>query len=246
MNSRPVVLVATLARFRRYVVPACRHARRWLRVRNLVFSGVVGVLVSVGLVAGAGWWTRAVSEDHIYVVDEVPAAPVVLVLGSQVHADGSPSPFLAARLELARLLYQRGKVRVVLVSGDNGQDTYNEVDPMRRWLVARGVPARQVVGDYAGFDTYDSCVRAKKVFGVGRVVVVTQTYHLARAVALCRRVGLDAVGVGDGSVRRYRTSWHRAVVRERFAAVKAGFDALVRPDPTYLGRRERSVDEALR
>lgn len=222
------------------------RVRRWLRWRRLLMVGVVGAVVVGVLVAGAGWWTRVASDGHVYGVDEVPAAPVVLVLGSRVYADGSPSPFLAARLELARLLYERGKVRVVLASGDNGQRTYNEVDPMRRWLVARGVPDRQVVGDYAGFDTYDSCVRARKIFGVGRVIVVTQAYHLPRAVALCRRVGLDAVGVGDESARRYRWSWRQAVFRESFASVKAAGDALLGPDPTYLGRRERSVDEALR
>lgn len=235
-----------MGRFRRGAVAVWSGLRRRFRLRRLVSGALVAAVVVAALVMGAAWWSRAASDGHIYVVDEVPAAPVVLVLGSQVYADGSPSPFLAARLELARLLYQRGKARAVLVSGDNGQQMYNEVDPMRRWLIARGVPQRQVVGDYAGFDTYDSCVRAKKIFGVGRVIVVTQAYHLPRAVALCRRVGLDAVGVGDESVRRYRWSWRRAVVRERFAGVKAAFDALVCPEPTYLGRRERSLDEALR
>ncbi|MEV4755181.1 ElyC/SanA/YdcF family protein [Micromonospora sp. NPDC049559] len=218
--------------------------RRWLR--RLFRVGLAGVLVCGLLVAGSLLWIRREARDHVYSVAGVPAAPVVLVLGAQVYPDGTPSPFLAARLDLAKRLLDLGKARAVLVSGDHGQWRYDEPGAMRRYLVARGVPEKRVVEDHAGFDTYDSCQRALRVFGVRRLIVVTQSFHVDRAVALCRDAGLDAVGVGDESVSRYRFSWLRASVRERFAAVKAAYDVVTGRDPVFLGPRERGVDDALR
>jgi vancomycin permeability regulator SanA len=168
------------------------------------------------------------------------------VLGAQVDPSGAPSRFLAARLALAERLYAGGKVRAVLVSGDFGQPTYDEPDVMRAWLVGHGVPADKVVADYAGFDTYDSCVRARRVFGVRRVIVVTQSFHLPRAVALCRAVGVRADGVGDDSMRALRWLWTRGAVREQGACVKAGWDVATGREPVFLGSHEPGLDRALR
>jgi vancomycin permeability regulator SanA len=163
-----------------------------------------------------------------------------------VAADGTPSPFLAGRLELARRLFDAGKVRAILVSGDNMNADYNEPDGMRRWLVDRGVPAGKVVLDYAGFDTYDSCARAKRIFGVDRATVVTQSFHLPRAVSLCRHLGIDANGVGDDTAKRYGRTWRISSMREYGACVKATVDVLSRRDPVHLGRHETGVEDALR
>jgi vancomycin permeability regulator SanA len=105
---------------------------------------------------------------------------VAIVLGAQVHEDGRPSRFLEARLALAERLYESGRVRALLVTGDHGRWAYDEPGTMRRWLVEHGVPERRVVVDHAGFDTYDSCLRARRIFGVRRAVVVTQTFHVLR------------------------------------------------------------------
>ena len=172
-------------------------------------------------------------------------APVALVLGARVFPSGTPSPFLAARLDLAHRLYRDGTVRVVLVSGDNSRWDYNEPGSMLVYLAARGVPAQQVALDYAGFDTYDSCARAKRIFGVDQAIVVTQTYHVDRAVALCRTLGVDATGVGDESVKIYTEPWRNSVVRERGAVVKALADTVSHRDPVFLGRQETTVREAL-
>jgi vancomycin permeability regulator SanA len=166
------------------------------------------------------------------------------VLGASVSPDGTPSPFLAARLEVARRLYLSGKVKVLLVSGDNLAPEYNEPDAMRRYLVAAGMPAEKVVADYAGFDTYDSCVRAQQVFGVTDLIVVTQDYHLPRAVATCQRLGVRANGVGDESSRQYRRAWLRGAVRDQVACVKTVLDLASARQPV-LGPRETSVDRAL-
>jgi vancomycin permeability regulator SanA len=130
-----------------------------------------------------------------------------------------------------------------LVSGDNMAPEYNEPDAMRDYLIKGGVPADKVIADYAGFDTYDSCVRAKRIFHVSKLIIVTQGYHLPRAVATCRALGIEASGVGDNTVRRTEP-WRRGAIRDQIACVKTVVDLVTRRDPV-LGQRETSVDEAL-
>ena len=139
-----------------------------------------------------------------------------------------------------------GKVRAILVSGDHREWGYNEPGAMFQWLVDRGVPSQRIVLDHAGFDTYDSCARARRVFGVSRAIVVTQSYHIERAVALCRHLGVEATGVGDDTVRVYRLPWLSSAGREHGAVVKALVDVVSGRDPIHLGRRETTVDEAVR
>ncbi|MET8087392.1 ElyC/SanA/YdcF family protein [Micromonospora sp. NPDC005237] len=226
-------------------------ARRWCTehrrfVRRTLFGLVVGAVLLTGGTVASVTWVRGAADGHLYDEAHVPAAPVALVLGTKVDADGTPSPFLAARLEIARRLIERGKVTAILVSGDNMNADYNEPEAMLRWLVDRGVPARKVVLDYAGFDTYDSCARAQRIFGVTRATVVTQSFHLPRAVALCRRLGIDANGVGDETAKRYAPTWRISASRENGACLKAALDVLTGRDPAHLGRRETGVDDALR
>lgn len=205
---------------------------------------VAGAALLVAGTAACVVWVRVGAEGHLFAEADVPEAPVALVLGTKVEADGTPSPFLAGRLEIAQRLYAAGKVRVILVSGDHMNYDYDEPDAMRRWLVDRGVPAEKVVLDHAGFDTYDSCARARRVFGVERATVVTQSFHLPRAVALCRHLGVAANGVGDA--RRYADRWRISATREYGACVKAAVDVFSGRDPVHLGRRETGVDDALR
>lgn len=219
-------------------------ARRW--VRRGVGGGLAGVVLAGAVTAGSVGWVRSEAGDHLYAEDAVPAAPVALVLGAKVDDGGVPSPFLAARLEIARRLFAAGKVAVILVSGDHMRWEYDEPGAMQRWLVERGVPMGKIVLDHAGFDTYDSCARAGQIFGVRRAIVVTQTYHLARAVTLCRRLGVEADGVGDATVARYRRPWLVSSTREYGACVKAVVDVVSGREPVHLGRRETGVDDALR
>jgi vancomycin permeability regulator SanA len=212
----------------------------------LLVSVVVLAVAGTATVAASVWYVDRGARGHLYPAADVPPAPVALVLGALVAPDGTPSAFLAARLALAMRLYDTGKVRVLLVSGDHTRPDYDEPDAMRGWLVAHGVPAGQIVVDYAGIDTYDSCARAERIFGVHRAVVVSQTYHLDRAVALCRHLGIDATGVGDDSVRGQWLSWWRATVREQGACVKAVLDMAADPDPRFLGPPENGVRDALR
>ncbi len=166
------------------------------------------------------------------------------MLGAQVDPDGTPSPFLAGRLDVAKALFDAGKAQVILVSGDSATPRYNEPDGMRDYLVCHGVPAAKIVADYAGFDTYDSCVRAGRIYGVDQLIVVSQSYHLPRAVATCRQLGLQVSGVGDDSARRYRVLWRNGKLRERLANLKMVWDLVTHREPV-LGPPEDSVQRAL-
>ena len=187
---------------------------------------------------------QIIGSAKVYSAQDAPDRSVALVLGAGLKPGGSPSVFLARRLDAARALYERGAVQAILVSGDNAQVDYDEPTAMYDWLIDAGVPADRVVRDYAGFDTHDSCVRARDVFGVKDLVVVTQDYHLPRAVFSCSAAGLDVVGVAvsSGSVERSKAVAYR--VREALASVKAAWDALIRREPVH-GGAETSIQEIL-
>ncbi|HEX2315041.1 MAG TPA: ElyC/SanA/YdcF family protein [Thermomonospora sp.] len=189
-------------------------------------------------------WVHAESAPYRRSVEEVAPAPVALVLGAAAWGD-RPSPFLAGRLEVAARLYREGRVRAVLVSGDNSRRSYDEPTVMYEDLRRRGVPGERIIRDYAGFDTWDSCVRARRIFGVDRAVVVTQTFHLPRAVTLCRAAGLEVQGVGHDTMGEYATTTRYQYVREGLAAFKALADVARRPAPRFLGPREPGVRRAL-
>ncbi len=144
---------------------------------------------------------------------------------------------LADRIDAGAALLRAGKVRALLFSGDNGSAAYNEVGAMRTYAIAHGVPADRIVLDYAGFDTYDSCYRAKAIFNVAALVVVTQDFHIARAVYLCRRMGIDAVGLSLPDWGRYANGTMDAqAAREVLARVKAVIEAdLTKRKPALLG-----------
>lgn len=208
---------------------------------------VIWLAVAAALAAfGPTTVVRGVSAGHTHErVEGVPARDVALVLGAGVRPDGQPSAFLRGRLDVAADLHQQGTIKVILVSGDNSEQTYNEPIAMKRYLVnQRGIPAEHVVEDFAGFDTYDSCVRAKKIFGVDQLIVVSQGYHLPRAVATCRMVGVDAIGAGDQSARRFGGTWNYGAIREVPAAWKTIWDVVSRRTPT-MGQQEDGVTRAL-
>ncbi len=211
---------------------------------TLIRTAGLGTGAVAAAVLGSVTFVRLRSWRHVHPADQVPYRPVGLVLGAQVYADGRPSPFLAARLELARQLFAAGRIGVVLVSGDHQAPEYDEPQAMRTYLIGRGVPAEAIVTDGGGLDTYDSCVRAGRTFGARALTVITQSYHLPRAVATARAVGLDAVGVGDDSVRAGSRSWRRGAIREQPACVKTVLDLLSGRDPS-AGERSDALRSAL-
>jgi vancomycin permeability regulator SanA len=187
-------------------------------------------------------WLQLTQNGRVRSEQDVPSEPVAVVFGAGLW-NGVPSPYLAHRLNAAVRLYAAGKVRVILATGDNSRTTYDEPGAMRAYLVAHGVPRSQVVLDYAGFDTWDSCDRARRIFGVSHAVLVSQDFHIKRALALCTAAGIDAYGVGVRE--KHDTTWYASGAREVLAADKAALDVVLKPDPHFLGPHEKEVARAL-
>jgi vancomycin permeability regulator SanA len=193
----------------------------------LLGTGIVGLAT----LAGAVSFVRSTAAGHIYTESDVPATPVALVLGAQVNPDGTPSAFLAARLDLAKRLYDAGLVETIIVSGDHLAPEFSEPAAMRNYLIEAGLPTEKVIADAGGFDTYESCLRAQRILNLSQLIIVTQTYHLVRAVATCRALGVDATGVGDNSARQHTIAWWRGAIRDQLACLKTVVDLATRPDP---------------
>jgi vancomycin permeability regulator SanA len=202
---------------------------------------VQGVMIACVLALLPATWLFVSTEDRLRDTADVPRTEVAVVFGAGLW-DGEPSPYLAHRLDAAAKLYRGGRIEVVLVTGDNSREDYDEPDAMRAYLTRHGVPDARIVSDYAGFDTWDSCVRAKKIFGVDRAVLISQGFHIRRAVALCEAAGVDSYGVGVDA--KHDVTWYYGGTREVFAAGKAALDAVFRPDPRFLGPKEPGVARA--
>lgn len=188
---------------------------------GLAFAAAV-IFVPVGM--------RLAMQPYIFAsVEHAPEAEVAIVLGASVYR-GKPSPVLERRAAKAVELYRARKVSKILVTGDNGALTHDEVTPVRKYLLDAGIPAGDIFLDHAGFDTYSSMYRAREVFRASSAIIVTQDFHLPRSVYIARHLGLSAYGIiagGDGSEKDY--------AREVPASVKAMLDLIVHRKPKYLG-----------
>ncbi|MEP7293410.1 MAG: ElyC/SanA/YdcF family protein, partial [Chloroflexota bacterium] len=156
-----------------------RSKRQWIKLAALLL-----LILWVGVVALRGY-SAWMARDAIYTLDSVPQRPVALVFGAEVYANGSLSAMLQDRVAMGAELYHTGKVRALLLSGDNHIDSYNEPEAMRQVALSLGVPDEAIVLDYAGFRTYDSCYRARDIFQVDSAILVSQSFHLDRALLIC-------------------------------------------------------------
>lgn len=197
---------------------------RQLRGAGWLLVAPAAVAAGWAVLYGLSGTVHLATRSRIVPPERLPHHDVALVLGAEVYANGTPSAFLRARLDLAAELYRRGLVERVLVSGDGRSRFYDETSTMRDYLVAAGVPSAALLADAAGLDTYDSCLRARDTFGLRELVVVSQSYHLPRALAICRALGIDAWGVGDDTVRSHRRTWAHGVRREVVANLKLVWD----------------------
>ena len=218
-----------------------RKRHRWLWV-------VVPVVALAALVVALPLYVVAATRPYRYGdAAQVPPRRVAIVFGAGV-VNGVPTPALAERVRGAAELYRLGRVQKLLMTGDNSRRDYDEVTAMRDLAVALGVPSADITLDYAGFSTYESAYRAKAIFGVSEAVLVTQGYHLPRAVYTCRALGIEAVGYGMPDWlfnRAHMAIWYsrfdrvRYTVREALAICKALVDLhITHPLPTFLGPYE--------
>jgi vancomycin permeability regulator SanA len=224
-------------------------SRRRRRVKRAgVVLAVVALVALVAVVTTNVMVTKGADGLAFDDPASVPVRPVAIVFGAGL-VNGEPSPALADRVHGAVLLYQQGRVTHLLMTGDNSVVEYDEVTAMRKQAMDEGVPAAAITRDYAGFNTYDSCYRARDVFGVRSAVLVTQDYHLPRALYSCRELGIDAVGLiipdwqhHPENLTRGQYPWLQSsyyMAREWFARSKAVLGAKVtHPSPQFLGPYE--------
>lgn len=207
---------------------ASRHRKIWI-------AAALGLAIIVwGPTVYFNLSTRHIRYDLTETsISNVPRQRVAIVFGAGLLSDGSPTPYLKWRVETAVKLYKAGRVRKLLMTGDNSIRSHNEPVAMRRLAEQLGVKSSDITLDYAGFNTYDSCYRAHAVFGVSQAVLISQGYHLPRAVVTCDRLGVQSVGVDAlHSGRDWAVTY---IIREWISTDKAVFQLIFKPHPTALG-----------
>ena len=211
-------------------------------IKKLMFLIIIAAVLVLGLSA---YVTQSVKGDIAGVdtgsgISEAEAGECksidpqcILVLGCAVWADNEPSPMLRDRLDAAIALYKAGVAPKILLSGDNSIVEYSEPDCMLKYTLAQGVPPEDIFLDYAGFSTYESVYRSHAVFMADRLIVVTQKYHLFRALKACEALGIKAKGVASNQ-QKYAGRYYREA-REVLARNKDFFKGMIKAKPTYLG-----------
>lgn len=211
--------------------------RRWPRLTRLALVGTV--LVAALIAAANAYVLLGAGGESTADVADVPRAQAAIVLGAFVKPNGKMSAMLADRVRQADALWKAGKVDRILVSGDHHTWAYDEPDTMRKELVADGVPPRVIFEDHAGFDTWASMVRARGIFGVHSAVVVTQGFHMPRALYLAREAGIDATGL-TADLHPYGIQGQKSDMREILARVKAIADTTL--DTPAMGGKRIPID----
>lgn len=210
-----------------------QKTRRRLLIGTLVLLALA--IAAAAILFGISGWMEARAQERIISLDAAneKRADCILVLGAGVRDDGTPSPLLADRLDRGIELYRQGAAEKLLMSGDHGQKDYDEVNVMKQYAIDRGVPSEDVFMDHAGFSTYESMYRARAVFCVKKLLVVTQSYHLPRALYDASQLGLEAWGIPSDQ-HQFGGQTYRDL-REVLARNKDFLWCLIQPKPTYLG-----------
>lgn len=205
--------------------------RKWLKYSV--------VIASIGFIASLLIYSHIhkTAKPHIYSsLEGLSKKQVALVLGARVFSNGNLSLMMQDRADQGIALYKSGKVSKILVSGDHGTKKYDEVNTIRNYMIKQGVPAEDIFMDHAGFDTYSSMYRARDVFKVTSLIVVTQEFHLPRAIFLAKQLGLDAAGLVADAQQYTAKSRRFSAVREVPACVKAFLEgSIFQPEPHFLG-----------
>jgi len=209
-------------------------------VKNFKFSKflyllVFSIILLIVLIFGINYYIKTFSLPNIYKgnISQVSEFETALVLGAKVNNNGTLSSILQDRADTALELYQNKKVQKILVSGDHGTKEYDEVNAMKNYFLDHGVPAEDIFLDHAGFDTYDSIYRARDIFQVKSLIIVTQNFHLSRAVFIAKRLGVSVMGFPAD--KHIYVGEFRMELRESLARVKAFFSILFNTSPKFLG-----------
>lgn len=208
--------------------------RKIARIISCIIAGCI-ILCCCAVFSASHYVKKSVADRIIApeTAADLTDVDCILILGCQVKSDGVPSHMLEDRLRRGVELYQANAAPKLLMSGDHGQVNYNEVGTMKQYAVSAGVPSSDVFMDHAGFSTYESIYRAKEIFGVQKMIIVTQEYHLPRALYIAEQMGVEAYGVSAD----YRTYFGQIKrdIREVLARCKDMITTAWKVSPTYSG-----------
>ncbi len=183
-------------------------------------------------------FTGLYALPRTYKFSDSPQKPVGIIFGAGLWRDGSPTPILRDRVATGAQLYFDGKIRKLLMSGDNSYIDYNEPEAMRQYALQLGVPNEDIILDYAGRRTYDTCYRARHIFGINEALLITQKFHLPRAIYICNRIGISGVGV-EADFRIYRFPWNLIwQIRELPASLVALWEVNISHPIPIMGQPE--------
>ena len=205
------------------------------KIKKIVFVLSVILLVLVLVILGINGYIKSSTKNQIISVEEsskLEDIDCIIILGAGIWGD-KPSPMLEDRLLQGIELYNNNVSTKIIMSGDHGREEYDEVNIMKEFAIEKGVPSENIFMDHAGFSTYESIYRAKEIFEADKIVIVTQKYHLYRALHIANSLGIEAYGVGADS-RQYVGAMYREL-REILARNKDFVKCLFKPEPTYLG-----------
>ncbi|MCI8955793.1 MAG: DUF218 domain-containing protein [Eubacterium sp.] len=198
----------------------------------LIFAAVIMTLTVVGI----NLYIVIKEKSRIVSLEEASdfKADCIIVLGAGIRDDGSPTWMLEDRIKIGDKLYQNHAADKIIMSGDHGRENHDEVNTMKNYAINEGIPSEDIFMDHAGFETYDSLYRARDIFGAKKVMIVTQEYHLYRALYIADKLGIDARGV-TSDLRFYSKKMAYWKFREYLARVKSFIKCIIQPEPKYLG-----------
>ena len=204
--------------------------------KKLFIALIILISLVIVFTLGVNLYVRLYSRSRILEMDEageLSGVDCIIVLGASVKNGDTPSLMLQDRLDRAIEAYKVGIAPKIIMSGDHGSRYYNEVQVMKDYAIAHGVPSEDIFMDHAGFSTYDTMYRAREIFGADKVLIVTQRYHLYRSIYVAKKLGMDAYGVAAADVRYHGQG--KRDVREVVAVVKDFIWSVCKFEPTFLG-----------
>ncbi|NVP17831.1 YdcF family protein [Candidatus Gracilibacteria bacterium] len=212
-------------------------------MKKYFISFFVLIFLLLSFVTGVNYYVLSFSNDnYFYDVDGLDNKYIGLVFGASVINNKYPSDILKDRLKVAFEAYNNGKIKKIIVSGDNSKIDYNEPEVMKNYLIGLGVKTEDIYLDYAGFDTYDSLYRAREIFDVTEIVLFTQDFHLKRAMYIGNKLGLKVYGVETNLQKYVKENYNNR--REVFARIKAFFEIeIFKNKPRYLGDKVYIIDD---
>lgn len=205
-------------------------------VKKILIIGAVMITICLLIVLCTNLIMYYKCKDNIISVEEASEleADCIIILGAGVRDDGYPTWMLEDRILVGIDCYNKAAAPKLIMSGDHGHTEYDEVNTMKQYAIEKGIPSEDIFMDHAGFSTYETMYRAKEIFGVKKVVIITQEYHLYRAIYIAEGFGIDAYGV-NADLRNYSKMQYYRELREWVARTKDFFQMLIKPKPTYLG-----------